>query len=131
MTAANWAPGELRLIDAAGELRIAARRADGSLARQVPIWVVCAGDQVYVRTWYRRDTGWYGRVRDTGRAAVEVPGLRAAVTVHDVGAGPERTRIDAAYRAKYGRYGDSAVGPMVTDAAAATTLRLGPERRSA
>jgi hypothetical protein len=45
---ASWSPDELRLMNAAGELRIAVKRSDGSLRPWVPIWVVCAGGQVYV-----------------------------------------------------------------------------------
>ncbi|MFI5842635.1 DUF2255 family protein [Catenuloplanes sp. NPDC051500] len=126
MTAA-WGADALRLLGDADELMIAARRPDGSLRRWVPIWVVCAGDQVYVRTWYRRDTGWFGHVLASGRAAVRVPGLEADVVVHDVGADAGRAEVDAAYRRKYARYGPGAVGQMVADAAAATTVRLSPE----
>jgi len=126
--AANWTADDLRLIDAAEELRIASRRADGTLRHAVPIWVVRVGEQVYVRTWYRRDTGWFGQVLASGRAAVEVPGLRADVTVTDVAGASDRLRadVDAAYRAKYGRYGASTVAQMVADEAVATTLRLSP-----
>jgi hypothetical protein len=51
------------------------------------------------------------------------------VVVEDAGEDPAELRasVDAAYRAKYGRDGASA-GGMVTDDAAATTLRLIPER---
>ncbi|WP_198154137.1 DUF2255 family protein [Catenuloplanes japonicus] len=125
---AAWTADDLRLIDAADELEIAARRTDGSLRRRLPIWVVRVRDHVYVRTWYRRDTGWFAHVLRTGRAAVRVPGLESDVTVHDVGSAGSRTEVDAAYQAKYRRYGSSATGPMVTDAAAATTLRLSPDR---
>jgi hypothetical protein len=55
-----WSPDELDRIGGAEELQIATKRADGTLRREVPIWVVCAGGQVYVRTWYRRDNGWFG-----------------------------------------------------------------------
>ena len=53
MTAA-WSPAELQEINAARELEIASRRADGTLRRWVPIWAVSTGGLVYVRTWYRR-----------------------------------------------------------------------------
>ena len=82
---ASWSPDELRLMDAAGELRIAVKRSDGSLRRWVPIWVVCAGGQVYVRTWYRRDTGWFGDALRSRRARIRVPGLEADVTIEDIG----------------------------------------------
>ncbi len=83
-----------------------------------------------MRTWYRRDNGWFGHVVDSARARIRVPGLDVTVTVDDVGndMAPEaRLGIDAAYRAKYGRYGVATVDRMVTDEAAATTLRLTPE----
>ena len=78
---APWSPDELRLMNAAGELRIAVKRSDGSLRQWVPIWVVCAGGQVYVRTWYRRDTGWFGHALRSRRARIRVPGLEADVTI--------------------------------------------------
>jgi hypothetical protein len=124
-----WSAGELERIGAAEELRIATRRADGTLRRAVPVWVVHASGRVYVRTWYRRDNGWFGHAVDTRRARISVPGVEADVAVEDVGAQAEpRADVDAAYRAKYGRYGGSSVDRMVTDDAAATTLRLTPER---
>ena len=121
-----WAPGDLRQLDAARELEIAVQRSDGSLRRWVPIWVVCAGGQVYVRTWYRRDTGWFGHALRSRHARVRVPGLEADVTIDDIGdASPDVTaEVTAAYRAKYGAGG---AGSMVTTGAAATTLRLNPQ----
>jgi hypothetical protein len=127
---ASWSPDQLQHIDESDELEIASRRADGTLGRFVPIWVVRADGQVYVRTWHRRPTGWFGQVVDSARARVRVPGLEADVVVEDVGEGPGELRasVDQAYRAKYGRYGAGSVGPMVADAAAAATLRLTPEQ---
>jgi hypothetical protein len=57
---APWRPDELDLVDRAHELEIAVRRTDGTLRRWTPIWVVRVGEQVYVRSWHRRDTGWFG-----------------------------------------------------------------------
>ncbi|WP_214406868.1 DUF2255 family protein [Pseudonocardia lacus] len=121
----GWSAEDLRLIDAARELEIAVERPDGRPGRWLPIWVVRADDQVYVRTWYRRDTGWYGRALRSRRARIRVPGREADVTVEDVGAASTRlgAAVDDAYRAKYGSGADS----MVTDTAVATTLRLTPE----
>jgi hypothetical protein len=120
---ALWSPDDLRLMNAAGELWIAVKRSDGSLRRWVPIWVVCAGGQVYVRTWYRRDTGWFGHALRSRRARIRVPGLEADVTIEDIGDASTEvtTHVDAAYRTKYG-HGEA--GSMVTASAAATTLQL-------
>ena len=119
-----WTRDELQRIGGAPELEIASRRADGALRRWVPIWVVSAGGQVYVRTWYRRETGWFGQVLASHRARIRIPGLEADVAVEDVGAGAAglRAGIDDAYRAKYGP--SCGTERMVTDEAAAATLRL-------
>ena len=124
-----WSPEQLEQIGESVELEIASRGADGTLRRWLPIWVVCVDHQVYVRTWHRRTTGWFGRVLESRRARIRVPGLEIDVTVEDVGDGPGELRagVDAAYRAKYARHGDASAERMVVDSAAATTLRLIPE----
>lgn len=121
-----WSPDELERIDSAEELRITTERADGTLRRDVPIWVVSAAGHVYVRTWYRRDDGWFGYAANSRRARIHVAGLEADVAVEDIGDDRSdlRASVDAAYRAKYGRYGEATVDRMVSDDAAATTLRL-------
>ena len=70
MATAEWPASELVDIDGAEELLIAVRRPDGSLRPAVPIWVVSEAGQVYIRTWYRRDSGWFGRVLSTRRARI-------------------------------------------------------------
>ena len=123
----TWSADELHRIGMTGELHIAVKQADGTLHRWTPIWVVCADDHVYVRTWYRRGTGWFGQVLTSRRARIHIPGLVADITVEDVGDGPGALRdsIDTAYRTKYGEAGSNS---MVTTAAAATSLRLDPDR---
>lgn len=120
----TWSPDELARITTVDELHIAVERSDGTLRRWTPIWVVRVDGQVYVRTWYRRNTGWYGDALRSHRARIRVPGLEADAAVEDVGgyATGLREDIDTAYRAKYGTGSSS----MVAEAAAATTLRLSP-----
>ena len=130
MTAA-WSADELERIGRVEELRIAAKSADGTPHPEVPVWVVCARGQVYVRTWYRRENGWFGHAVKSRRARIHVPGLEADIAIEDVGdhEAELRASVDAAYRAKYGRHGETTVERMVADDAAATTLRLDPEQR--
>lgn len=125
--AVRWTPQELTLIGAAVEMDIAIKGSDGRLRRWTPIWVVCADGQVYVRTWYRRESGWFGHALSSRQARIRVPGLAADVTVEDLGDGGAglRSGVDAAYRTKYGHHGSQS---MVTTAAAATTLGLAPDR---
>jgi len=119
---APWCADDLGLLQAAPELEVAVRNDDGSLRPWVPIWVVCADGEVYVRTWYRRHTGWFGRALTSHRARIRVPGVEADVSIEDVGdaSGDVTAEVDAAYRSKYG----GGAGSMVTAEAAATTLRV-------
>lgn len=120
----SWTSEQLAEIDVARELEIAVRRADETLRPWTPIWAVHVGGDVYVRTWHRRDTGWFGLALRTQRARLRVPGAEAGVNVEDVGVGPSGLRedVDQAYRDKYG--GGGSTDKMVRDEAAATTLRL-------
>ncbi|GAC66508.1 DUF2255 family protein [Gordonia soli] len=120
----SWTPEELAAIDAARELEIAVPRADDSVRPWTPIWAVCADSEVYVRTWYRRETGWFGDAVRGERARVRVPGVEVGVRIEDIGAGTTELRdaVDDAYRAKYGDGGSTS--RMVGDDAAAATLRL-------
>jgi hypothetical protein len=116
----SWTSEELRYLDASRELEIAARRASGNPGAWTPIWVVVVEDEVFVRTWHRRTTGWYGRAVTSGRASIRVAGNSVDVTVTVVGESRVET-VDAAYRTKYGPAGAQS---MITAEAAASTLRL-------
>ena len=119
-----WSEDALRDIDAAQELRIAPVRRDGELRRATPIWVVRAGDNVYVRAAYGPTTGWYRAAQRTGTGRIWAGGLEHDVTIEDADASVY-DQVDAAYRAKYGRYA-SIVDGITTPAARALTLRLLP-----
>lgn len=121
MVTDGWTAGQLHAVDAAKELEIAVRRPDGGLRVATPIWVVVVGGEVLVRTWYRRDSGWYGGALRSGSARIRVPGATADVRIEDVGATHDRAATDDAYRRKYGIAG---AGSMTTDAAASSTLLL-------
>src|SRR6187402_1668219 len=114
----SWTSEELRYLDASRELEIAARRASGDPGVWTPIWVVVVEDEVFVRTWHRRTTGWYGRAVASGRASIRVAGRSVDVAVA-VGGEARAEAIDAAYRAKYGPAGAQS---MITAEAAASTL---------
>jgi hypothetical protein len=123
-----WTPDQLRAIESAHELEITTARPDGTLRRWVPIWVVRAGADIYVRTWQRRETGWFGHAVRTACARVRVPGIVVDVEVTEVGAGDAalRAAVDEAYRDKYGSSDGGSVGRMTGGEAAASTLRLTP-----
>jgi hypothetical protein len=120
-----WTENELSRIGAAEELQIASRRADGSLRPYVTIWVVRAGDDIYVRSAYGSSNPWFRRATESGSGRVRAGGFEKDVTFAD--AAPDaHAGIDAAYHAKYDRYGPTIVGSVVGDQAASTTIRLIP-----
>ncbi len=125
---AVWKPDRLAAIESAHELEITTVRPDGTLRPWVPIWVVRAGADVYVRTWQLRETGWFGHATRLGRARVRLPGFEADVAVTEVGAGdaPLRAAVDRAYGQKYGAGDGGSVGRMTGEEAAASTLQLTP-----
>ena len=65
-----WTDDELRRIDGADELDIAAVRRNGELRRSTPIWMVRVGDDLYVRAAYGSGSGWYGVARASRQAHI-------------------------------------------------------------
>ncbi|RKN43801.1 DUF2255 family protein [Streptomyces hoynatensis] len=122
----SWSNEELTPIAEADELRVQPRRADGSLREPTPIWVVRDGADLYVRSYRGPDGVWWRTAKAGGAGRVQAGGVTRDVAF-TAATDPElNDRLDAAYRAKYGRYSATYVDPMVAEPARATTLRLSP-----
>ena len=121
----NWTDDELRRVGGATELELASARADGTLRPPVTMWVVRAGDELYVRSAYGPENPWYRRAVASGRGRIRAGGVEREVTFAD--AAPDaHAAIDAAYHAKYDRYGPTIVATVVGPDAEAVTVRLVP-----
>jgi hypothetical protein len=121
----TWTDTELDRIGAADELSIAPLGADGSPGRPTTIWVVRVGEDLYVRSWRGRAGGWFRRALRSHQGHIRAGDVERDVDLTEP-AGNVRAALDQAYRDTYGRYGDTYVGPMVGDDAAAATFRLIP-----
>lgn len=121
----SWSGEQLDRISQSGELQIASRGTDGTLRKWVPIWVVCVDDTVYVRTWYRRTTGWFGHVLELPQARIRVPGLETCSSQTSAKVPQDSVRASTPRTAR--STGPSGHQSMVTADAAATTLRLDPQ----
>jgi hypothetical protein len=120
-----WTSEELTRIGEAEELRLASKRGDGTLRPYVPMWVVRAGEDLYVRSAYGPNNPWYRRAKASGVGRIRAGGLERDVNFAQ--AAPDaHTAIDAAYHAKYDRYGPRIVGSVVGPQAEAVTVRLVP-----
>ena len=120
-----WSPDELERIGRAAELQIASRRIDGSPRRYVTIWVVRSGDDVYVRSAYGPNSGWYRRAKASAVGRIRSGGVERDVSFEE--AEPDRAdAVTAAYHAKYDQYGRAIVATVVSPEAERLTLRVVP-----
>ena len=125
---AAWSADELQRLSEAEEVRVAARRSDGSLRRPVVIWIVRVDDRLFVRSVRGPAGAWYQAATRTHDGHLSGGGLESDVRF----VGGDRAideAVDAAYRSKYGT--SSALGTVLTDGARATTTELVPVIRSA
>ena len=121
----TWTADEVERIGNAEELQIASRRPDGSLRPFVTIWVVRVGDELYVRSAYGRSNPWFRRALAAGEGRIRAGGVERDVTFGEPDPAVDAA-IDAAFHAKYDRYGPSLVGTVVSPEAARSTLLLVP-----
>jgi hypothetical protein len=122
----TWAPEELQRIGAAPEIALASRRPDGSLRPFVTMWVVRTGGDLYVRSAYGPDNPWYRRATASGTGRIRAAGIERDVSFAQTA--PEaQDDIDAAYHAKYDRYGPQIVGSVTGPGAHQVTVRLVPQ----
>lgn len=121
----TWTNDELTTIGGAEELRLASVRPDGTLRPYVTMWVVRVGDDLYVRSAYGPTNPWFRRAKASGAGRIRAGGLERDVTFAE--AAPDiHAAIDAAYHAKYDRYGPRIVGTVVGPDVTAVTIRLVP-----
>jgi hypothetical protein len=120
----TWTPDELTAIGDADELQIASARDDGQLRAPVTIWVVRGGDDLYVRSYRGTGSSWYRGAQVRHEGHISAGGVDKDVTFAPVTDPGVNDQVDAAYRAKYGRYGGTYVDSIVTPGAREATLKL-------
>jgi len=125
-----WKSDELDRIAAAEELEIAPLRRDGTPRNSVPIWVVRDGDDLYVRSYKGSSGAWFRAAQARHEGHIRAGGVEKDVTFVEESDPGINDRIDAAYRAKYQKYGASYVNSMVADEVRATTIKLVPREDS-
>jgi hypothetical protein len=121
----SWTADDLDRIGRADELELSSGRPDGTLRPYVTMWVVREGDELCVRSAQGPDNGWYRRASASGRGRVRAGGVEHDVTF--AAAEPAvGAAIDAAYHAKYDRYGPRIVGAVPGTDTHPVTIRLDP-----
>jgi hypothetical protein len=123
MTTRTWTADELTTIGDADEIDISSRRPDGSLRPFITIWAVRGGDDLFVRSAYGPDNGWYRHAKAAGAGRIRAGGQEWDVTFVAPDHAVDEV-LHAAYHAKYDQYGAKVVDPVVSPTSAQATLRL-------
>jgi hypothetical protein len=121
---AAWTRDELDTIGDAEELTLATARRDGRLPNPVTMWVVRAGDDLYVRSVNGRGSSWFRSALIRHEARIRAGGVEKDVSLVETDAASDE--IDAAYHAKYDRRYPSIVPRIVAAEPRAATLKLVP-----
>jgi hypothetical protein len=129
----TWTSNELARIGAADELQVAPLRRDGTRRNPVTIWVVRVGDDLYVRSAHGRNAAWFRGTQIRHEGHIQAGGVEKDVTFVDIEETDSAThdQIDAAYRAKYRRYPERFVSPVVSAESRSVTLKLVPRSANA
>ena len=101
-------------------------RDDTSLRPYVTMWVVRVGDDLYVRSAGGPKRPWYRRAKASGTGRIRAGGVERDVTFAEASA-HAHADIDAAYHAKYDRYGATIVGHVTGPDAQPVSIRLTPK----
>jgi hypothetical protein len=120
----GWTQKELDAIDAGQELTLASARGQGTLRRPVTMWVVRAGEDVYVRSVNGRGSAWFRGVQARHEARIRAGGIEKDVSLVETDEAGEQ--IDAAYQTKYGPRYPTIVPSIVAPKARVATLKITP-----
>lgn len=122
----EWTNEELASIASADELQLKSFRQDGTLRNPVTIWVVRVGNNLYVRSVGGPAGKWFGHATERHQGRIEAGGVAKDVAFQEISDEQANSEVDAAYQAKYSKYGASFVGSTLTPQARAATLRIVP-----
>jgi hypothetical protein len=120
-----WTSQELNTIGSADEIRIAGRRADGTLRKPVTIWIVPYQGRFYVRSVNGRDAAWFRGTQERHEGRIWAGDVERDVAFKEA-PGEIADQLDEVYRAKYRRYPPNIVGSILRPQARAAALEVVP-----
>jgi hypothetical protein len=121
----GWTPEELAAFGGPDEIGLTSLREDGTARGFVTIWIARLGEDLYVRSAYGPENGWFRRAKASGLGRIRAGRRERDVAFEAPGADVDQP-LHGAYHAKYDRHGPAIVATVVSPEAAASTLRLIP-----
>lgn len=124
-----WTEAQLDRIGRTDTVEISSYRRDGTLRRWTPIWIVRAGDELYIRSAYGTEGGWYRYATRSSAARLRAGGEEVDIALEPAADQATNDAVAAAYEAKYHAQ-PSSLRPMLAPPAAGTTTRVVPATAS-
>jgi hypothetical protein len=121
----DWTAQALHQLESNQEVHVATRRRDGTLRRPRIIWVVTAGNRVFICSTNGRDSAWFRAAIATGAGQIQARRAAYDVTFTQVHDETALTAADAGYRSKCGHYA-SIVDHLEEAVPRAATLEVHP-----
>jgi hypothetical protein len=118
-----WSSDQLERIGQAEELYVSTYQSDGTLRKWTPIWVVRVGDDLYVRSAFGNEGGWYRNAMRDQTARIRAGAFETDVGLQSANDPATNAEVEAAYESKY-RAQPGALRSMIGSPAADTTMRL-------
>jgi hypothetical protein len=118
---AEFSGADRELLDGTDEVGIETR-----VGRQVPIWIVVVGDDVYIRSVKGVDGRWYQAMLRGTPARLHAGETAWAIASEHVSDANEIERVSDAFRGKYDQRWPQPTAAMVKPSVLGTTLRIWP-----
>jgi hypothetical protein len=99
----SWTSHDAQAITSPQEVQVITRRSDGTPRAATTIWIVGDGDRVFIRSTNGRSAAWFRAALASGAGQILAEGTAYDVAFTEAD-DDDLAGVDAAYRAKYGRY---------------------------
>jgi hypothetical protein len=120
----SWTSHDAQAITSPQEVQVITRRSDGTPRAATTIWIVGDGDRVFIRSTNGRSAAWFRAALASGAGQILAEGTAYDVAFTEAD-DDDLAGVDAAYRAKYGRYA-AIVDHLEEEAPRAATLQVRP-----
>ena len=122
----RWSTDELSRLGVGDDLHVSPLRDDGvTYGTPTWIWSVVVDDDLYVRAYHGKRSRWYQAALARASGRIRAVGMTREVVYAPISASDAiQSRIDDAYRAKYG--GSPYLDAMIGERARAATVRITP-----